>query len=288
MQPLNFELNQLCLRNRDGSYATQSDRQAGLRLIANDLLALGFRKLTARGLKPKHIEALVQEWQSRELSTGTIKNRMSHMRWWAEKINKPSIIAKSNDDYGIERRVFVTNVSKARILDRSKLILVEDEYLKFSLRLQSEFGLRREEAIKFIAQWADRHDHIALKASWCKGGRARVIPIANIRQRELIDEIKAFAKGKSLIPKELKYVDQLHKYEYQTAKAGLDKNHGLRHYYAQMRYLDLTGREAPAGGGKTSKELTKEEKLNDHQVRLLISEELGHEREQVTAIYLGR
>jgi hypothetical protein len=46
-----------------------------------------------------------------------------------------------------------------------------------SLRLQAAFGLRREEAVKFQPSYADRGDRLALKASWCKGGRAREIPV---------------------------------------------------------------------------------------------------------------
>ena len=37
MRDLNYSLKQLCMRNRDGSYATQADRQHILDLIANQL-----------------------------------------------------------------------------------------------------------------------------------------------------------------------------------------------------------------------------------------------------------
>jgi hypothetical protein len=61
-----------------------------------------------------------------------------------------------------------------------------------------------------------------------------------------------------------------------------------RHQYAQERYRELTGWSAPAVGGPRSRELTREQKAIDREARLTISSELGHEREQVTAIYLGR
>jgi len=64
--------------------------------------------------------------------------------------------------------------------------------------------------------------------------------------------------------------------------------YGLRHPYAQQRYEELTGWKSPAAGGPISKALTAEQGEKDHQVRLVISRELGHEREQVTAVYLGR
>jgi hypothetical protein len=64
--------------------------------------------------------------------------------------------------------------------------------------------------------------------------------------------------------------------------------HGHRHAYAQQRYRELTGRVCPAAGGSRSKELTPEERAADREARLAISRELGHEREQISALYLGR
>lgn len=91
MRNLNYQLKQLCHRNRDGSYATQSERERVLALVATQLHQLGFRNLTAPGLKPKHVEALVNRWTGEQLSAGTIKNRMAHLRWWAEKLDKATI-----------------------------------------------------------------------------------------------------------------------------------------------------------------------------------------------------
>jgi hypothetical protein len=288
VKQLNFELKNLCKRNRDGSFATQANRERILTLIANQLDSLGFRRLGAGGLKPKHIEALVKQWQEAGLSEGTIKNRMCQLRWWAEKIGRGSIIAASNDHYGIEKRTYVTNLSKARSLDKHALDRIADPFVKMSLRLQQVFGLRREEAIKFNPGYADRGDCIMLKPSWTKGGRAREIPVRTLEQRHVLDDAKALAGRGSLIPADRTYIQQLRRYEDQTAKAGIDKAHGLRHAYAQERYLELTGRKAPAAGGSCSKDLAPVEKTVDQEARLRISAELGHEREQITAVYLGR
>ena len=64
--------------------------------------------------------------------------------------------------------------------------------------------------------------------------------------------------------------------------------HGLRHAYAQRRYKELTGWEAPINGGATLKQLTAQERANYFQARLIITEAMGHSREQVTVTYLGR
>ena len=54
MRDLNYELKQLCHRNRDGSYATQHDRERVLDQIANQLQELGYRNIVVTFLKPKH------------------------------------------------------------------------------------------------------------------------------------------------------------------------------------------------------------------------------------------
>ena len=60
MRDLNYELKKLCLRNSDGSYATQYARERILTMIANQLHEMGFRDLQAKSLKPKHVQALVE------------------------------------------------------------------------------------------------------------------------------------------------------------------------------------------------------------------------------------
>ena len=156
-----------------------------------------------------------------------------------------------------------------------------------SLELQRAFGLRREEAIKFQPHYADREDHLLLKASWTKGGRARTIPIRTEAQRALLVRAHQLAGRGSLIPLDRNYRQQLRVYERHTANAGLTRMHGLRHAYAQERYAALTGRVAPAAGGPPVATLSREERQQDHVVRAQISRELGHERIQILSVYCG-
>jgi integrase len=288
MRSLNRDFKLMCQRNRDGSFATQHDRERLLTMVANQLHEDGFKNLRAQGIRTKHIEHLVSRWQAEGASTGTMKNRMSALRWMAEKIGKENIVARDNAAYGIADRRFVTNESKAKELDQGKLDKVSDPYTAMSLRLQEAFGLRREESIKIQPGWADRADVLVLKSTWTKGGKEREIPILNETQRELLNQAKAMADMGSLIPVEMSYKDQLNRFKAQTAFAGIDRVHGFRHAYAQARYAELTGWKAPAAGGPTSKQLSPEQKAIDRQARLTISRELGHEREQITAVYLGR
>jgi hypothetical protein len=288
MRDLNYQLKQLCYRNRDGSYSTQANRQRILNQLARQLHEMGYRRMTTHSLKPKHVDALVKRWLSEGMAAGTIKNRMNCLRWWAAKVDRRNVIARSNDFYGIPDRQFVSNASKAVEVDSKQLAAVKDDYVRMSLELQRAFGLRREEAIKFKPAYADKGDHIVLKDSWTKGGKARTIPLRTDKQRNVLDRAHRLAGKGSLIPSHKQYIQQLRSYERHTTRVGLSRLHGLRHSYAQQRYQELTGWPSPAAGGLVSAMLSPQQKQQDHHARLVISKELGHTREQISAVYLGR
>jgi hypothetical protein len=165
MRDLNYSLKQLCRRNHDGAFGTQADRERILDQIADQLDEMGFHHMDAHSLKPKHVERLVERWLAEDLAPGTIKNRMTQLRWWAEKVGKQNVVARTNAAYGIPDRVYVTNQSKAKALDVDQLAQIRDLYVRMSLRLQAELGLRREESIKIVPKWADRGDRLVLKDS---------------------------------------------------------------------------------------------------------------------------
>lgn len=287
MRDLNYGLKRLVNKSREGSFATRAAREHILQQAANTLHDLGYRKLNPQGLKPKHVEALVNHWQAQALSSGTIKNRLAHLRWWAQKVGKAAVVARDNTHYGVDRRVYVTGQDKSRVLDTAGLEKVTDHHTRMSLRLQAAFGLRREEAIKFNPGYADKGDKIILKASWTKGGKAREIPIRNEAQRRLLDEAHQFAGRGALIPANKNYYQQMRTYERNSLNAGLNKNHGLRHAYAQTRYEEITSWQCPAQGGPERTSLTPTQRSMDHHARQTISRELGHERIAVVSVYCG-
>lgn len=287
MRDLNHQLKQLCRHNRDGSYVTQRQRERQLTRIANQLHALGYRGMQVRSLKPKHVEALVRHWQGESLSVGTIKNRMATLRWWAAKVDRQNVIARSNTHYGIPERRLAGQPSKTREVSDETLQQIRDIHVRMSLELQRAFGLRREEAIKFMPVYADRGDTLVLKASWTKGGKARAIPVLTATQRQVLNRAHRLVGQQSLIPPARNYRQQLRIYERHTANAGLSKLHGLRHAYAQQRYHELTGWSAPVAGGPARAALDESKRELDRAARLAISRELGHERLSIVSVYLG-
>lgn len=53
MRTLNRDFKLMCQRNRDGSFATQHDRERLLTMMANQLHEDGFRNLRAQGLRTR-------------------------------------------------------------------------------------------------------------------------------------------------------------------------------------------------------------------------------------------
>lgn len=286
MNQLQLSFAGLVHDHRTGSYTTQADRRHILHAMGAELYALGFTPATVEQLRPKHIDAWVDHWQAKELSAATMKNRLSCLRWALEKVNRLSIIPASNDRLGIARRRYVTQVDKSRTLDE-RLQAIDCPFLRGSLRLQAAFGLRRETSLKIRVAEAWQGDRLVLKGSWTKGKVPHEVPIETDEQRLLLRQVRLLVGNASLIPAHLRYVDQLRKYQYQTAKAGFDKLHGLRHAYAQRKYEALTGWPAPVKGGPRQFELGEEERARDKQARLEIAKELGHRRRQITNVYLG-
>ncbi|MCY1512934.1 hypothetical protein D9M68_474140 [compost metagenome] len=131
---------------------------------------------------------------------------------------------------------------------------VRDAHVRMSLQLQQVSCLRREESMKF------QPNYLAHR----------------------------LAGAGSLIPAHKSFIQQRHVYDGQCKAAGLSHMHGLRHRYAQQRYEALTGWKAPAAGGPSARSLTPAQRAMDTQARQAISRELGHERAQITAVYLGR
>lgn len=142
MDNLTMDLVRLTQRNRDGSYGTQTNRKRGLTAMANDLSDLGYKLPSAASLKPKHIEALVEKWLDADTTDASIRNRLTWLRWWAEKVNKPNVVNRDNAAYGVAERGEVTR-NRAQTLDPAKFKAIECPYIQASLLLQAAFGLRR-------------------------------------------------------------------------------------------------------------------------------------------------
>ena len=72
MRQLDFDLLRLLEGDRLGSHGTRWVQRYALLQAAETLHQLGYRGLRAKGLKGRHVESLVGEWQRQGLGTGTM------------------------------------------------------------------------------------------------------------------------------------------------------------------------------------------------------------------------
>ena len=88
-----------------------------------------------------------------------------------------------------------------------------------------------------------------------------------------------------MIPESKSYISHRYTYDKQLRNSGI-RSHGLRHAYAQRRYKELTGWNAPIAGGPQPKELNYEQRRKDILARMILTEELGHSRTQILRAYI--
>ena|SRR3990167_1087735 len=217
--------------NKDGSQSTQANRKARLLMLAEQLLAQGFYLRTIHQLKPKHIYRTLELWKQQGMKPGTIKNRMTDIRWLSEKINRPGLVPASNDKLHISRREYVTNKDKSIVISEGDLSKITDPDVRMSLLLQKKFGLRREESIKIRIHQAVQGNKLCLQGPWCKNGKPREVEIRYPEQWAAIEKCKAYVErfDRALIPDDKSYYQQMKRYENQLAAVGIHKAHGLRY-----------------------------------------------------------
>ncbi len=287
-ESIHIQLSRILIANKDGSFSTQAARHDNLMAAMSDLHRLGYSNLKITNLRTTHIKALATDWIGKSLSSGTIKNRVSHLRWLAKKLNKQNIVPRTNKELGIANRCYANNIeNRAKELTPKDLEKIGNEWVRLSLQLQCAFGLREAESMKFQPSYADKGDCLVLKGSWCKGGRERTIPIRTTEQRTLLDHCHRLAGEGSLIPPDKMYKTHKSSFEKYCQRAELRNIHGYRHQYAQQLYREITGWECPKNGGISKKAMTENQREIDKKARLQVSRELGHNRENITTNYLG-
>lgn len=152
-----------------------------------------------------------------------------------------------------------------------------------------ELGLRSKEASLLNApkalHEAQKYGQIKI-IDGTKGGRSREIPIQSTVQVEALQRAaQAQSDAKAIMPPDQDWkswredgLRAARELVQEHTGGGL---HDLRAAYACERYAQLTGHAAPCAGGQIF------DRVQELEVRLAISNELGHNRVAVTSEYLG-
>lgn len=155
--------------------------------------------------------------------------------------------------------------------------------------LAREFGLRSKEASLLDTRTAlaeARRTGTVTISEGTKGGRTREIPLSSTTQLEVLSRAaEVQGNGRNLIPTEASWREWreggLRDGREAIQTHGIDGYHDLRAAYACERYEALTGHAAPVMGGHI------EDRQVDRDAREQISHELGHDRIEVVAEYIG-
>ncbi len=243
-----------------------------------------------------------------EMAVSTAQDYVSAVNRVMEISRGDQVVHISPTDY-LPNRTSICTVNKAITESDYKKLqnLPLDNLLSINQMsassLISAFGLRQKESalldLKQALKEAINNKSIHI-INGTKGGRPRVVPARTEQQLEILRQAaKIQGDGRSLIPAHMNYrqwKDAIYK---AIEKAGVNGLHGGRHLYAQRLYELKSGVKSPIALGikhgiehfkfisKTLKISIREAKKIDHKARLVVANELGHGRTEITNKYLG-
>lgn len=159
----------------DASHATQSRRATVVFASFRLLRKLGYKLQSARSLKLRHVQALVDEWQRDGLAPGTIQTNLSVLRVYCEWINKPGMIPPSiylspsitRSSAALEDKSWSGN--GVDVSEKLRQVFEYDKRVGVSLMLCHAFGLRRKESVMLRPHIDDRETVLVI-ARGAKGG----------------------------------------------------------------------------------------------------------------------
>ena len=287
----------LSINSREGSY--KSALTTFGKFLKEDQ---GLRDL--RKVDEEHIRAYGEHLAER-VEVGTLAADSAHN--YISAMNTAMSVARGNDDlkmtavtdFGIPERSGVAVENKAICaVEHERITSSLNDRMSAIVELQRELGLRLKESClinaKDVYKQAIEHGNVKIEDG-TKGGREREIPITSESQIEAL-RVAADQQGKhhSMTPVDQTYI-QFQRDMYREVGRGM---HGERHHYAQDRYEQLAGVKCPVAAGIEHKDrhdfiakelnISKDEARKlDHEARMIVSNELGHGRIQITNSYLG-
>ena len=279
------QLDRIARHNRQGSYHTKRRYyEAEKRFCA--YLADEYHLQKLSNVSGKHLVSYVVHMQETGKSASTIKTDLAAIRFFHDKMDSKYLLP-TNNELGVilERRRFGqddrtwSNEEFNHMLGRA---LAEDRYdYILALYLARYSGLRIHECFRIdtaIAEEALRENAITIKG---KGGKIRTVPINEQIAVAMKTQLARTSRGhKLLVPDDMPTDRAINRLQFFImANRGTIQNpnqshpltfHGLRHTYAAEKYQELVN------GG-----------MSDLDAHFTVSRLLGHERADVTNIYLA-
>ena len=223
--------------------------------------------------------------QERGLAASTIKTDLAAIRFWHDKIPDARYELPRNDEFHLERRSFGGvdrtwgEAEFAKLLDLCR----EKKHYDYlgCAKMARYAGLRIHECMRLDTAAAKAALRSGVLTVTGKGGKVREIPINKRVKATLKNALRHtphgwklfLAEGKDthIAIRELQNFISTHREEIRDPNSTSPLTfHGLRHTCAAEWYKSLT-----------------RQGFSDSHARLQVSKWLGHEREDVTRIYLA-
>lgn len=292
-------------RDKKISEATKRGRWIEVKSAFHDLHDLRFKILYPTAFSTKHFIALCRYWEAQGLQPASVLQKVSKLTVFLSWVNKEQMVK----DIAPNRRFLNPEKYKrqtATTRDKSwnedtdfsevfEKVSKSDKHVARQLKLSCLFGLRVKEAMRFkpFIDY-DQDAQVIHVHRGTKGGHKRTIKITTNEQREYLEHLLTVMVDKygSMTPRMADQAKWLKHYYYVTSKCGLSKKsntntHALRHAYAQSRYEIEAGVPAPIKQKESGIDIPEINPIADRIVQLMISQELGHQRESITTAYIG-
>ena len=279
-----LQAEKLYRHNRQGSYRTKERYFEAYKRFLR-FLAEEYHLQKISNVSGKHLVAYVEYMKQKNYAASTIKTDLSAIRFWQDKVNCAKYILPENSEFILQRRKFGGEDRTWSTGELNRMIAEcwkakHDEYAA-CLVLARFAGLRLHEVLRIdtaTARTAVKTGILTIKG---KGGKIRCVPLNENAKITLEKYLRLTPPGEKLFVPHDKET-HLVKTEIQQFIATHRKNiqdkgskkrltfHGLRHTCAAQWY------EQFRKDGKTESEAKRQ-----------VSRLLGHEREDVTRIYLA-
>jgi len=278
------QFDKLYRHNRQGSFKTKERYSEAMKRFCV-FVAKRYKLQKLANISEKHFIAYVEDMKERDLAASTIKTELSAIRFWHDKISDAKHKLPENNELDLQRRSF-GNIDRAWSQREYNYMITlcwqhgREDYAA-CIVLARYAALRIHECFRIdtaIAERAIRNGEIIIKG---KGGKVRTVPINESIKIELEKMLKLTQRGHKLfVPdgvdthKAIKKLQQFiidHREQIKDPDSDRPMTfHGLRHLCAAEWYQSLI----TAG-------------YSEDTAMKQISKWLGHERKDVTRIYLA-
>ncbi|WP_338834587.1 Tyrosine recombinase XerC [Moorella humiferrea] len=268
------------------SYKTQERYWGAFRRFC-EFTAEKFRLQNIRNINDKHIAAYVEKLRSENRSASHIKTELAGIRYCHDFIPNARHKISPNEKFSLPKRKFggVDRSWSAQEYTKMREIALQEGNTRayHILSLCRNAGLRIEETLRIDRATAEKALRTGNLHVIGKGGRERDVAINSEVKKTLAEVISTVPRGQKLfvlasekthlVKKEMEKWMEQNRAEAQAP--GRERPltwHGLRHSYAKERY-------------NYYRNVMKMDKI---AARKAVSAEIGHNRADVTVIYVGK